>query len=145
MRIEVHEKEVQQEPVNLEHTEVMERDPYAGKRDIAYKVTQAIYLIFGVTVGLVAIRFILRVLGASPNADFAGLIYNITAPLVQPFVGLFGITQADGAVFEPQSIVAMIVYALVGWLIGRLALILWGETRTARVRTTTHEKTSLDS
>jgi hypothetical protein len=84
-------------------------------------------------------------LGASPNADFGALIYGITAPLVQPFVGLFGTSQLDGAVFEPQSLDAIIVYALVGWLLGKVVSILMGETRTARVQTTTHEKTSLDS
>ncbi len=144
MRTETNEREVQREPLDVEHTQVVDKDPYAGKRDAAYRVMQAIYLVFGVITGLVAIRFILRALGASPNADFAAFVYGITEPLVRPFVGLFGTPQLDGAVFEPQSLVAIIVYALVGWLLGRLVSILMGETRTARVRTTTHEKTSLD-
>jgi len=144
MRTETNEREVQREPLDVEHTQVVDKDPYAGKRDVAYRVMQAVYLVFGVITGLVAIRFILRALGASPNADFAAFVYGITEPLVRPFVGLFGTPQLDGAVFEPQSVVAIIVYALVGWLLGRLVSILMGETRTARVRTTTHEKTSLD-
>ena len=144
MRTETNEREVQREPLDVEHTQVVDKDPYAGKRDVAYRVMQAVCLVFGVITGLVAIRFILRALGASPNADFAAFVYGITEPLVRPFVGLFGTPQLDGAVFEPQSVVAIIVYALVGWLLGRLVSILMGETRTARVRTTTHEKTSLD-
>jgi uncharacterized protein YggT (Ycf19 family) len=145
MRTERHEKEVQREPLDVDHTRVVDRDPYAGKRDMAYRLMQATYLIFGIIAGLVAIRFVLRALGASPNADFASFIYGITAPLVQPFVGLFGTTQLDGAVLELHSLIAIIVYALVGWLLGKLVSILIGETRTARVQTTTHEKTSVDS
>jgi uncharacterized protein YggT (Ycf19 family) len=140
MRTETHEREVQQEPLDVEHTQVVDKDPYAGKRDMAFRVMQAIYLIFGVIAGLVAIRFILRALGASPNADFGAFIYGLTEPLVRPFTGLFGTTQIDGAVFEPQSLVAIIVYALVGWLLGKVVSILMGETRTAHMRTTTHEK-----
>lgn len=145
MRTQTQEREVRQEPLDVEHTQVVDRDPYAGKRDTAYRVTQAIYLIFGVIAGLVAVRFILRALGASPNADFGAFIYGLTEPLVRPFVGLFGTSQVDGAVFEPQSLVAIIVYALVGWLLGRLVAIRMGETRTAQVRTTTHEKTNVDA
>ena len=140
MGTEMREREVRREPLDVDQTQVVEKDPYAGKRDAAYRVMQAIYLIFGVIAGLVAIRFILKALGAGPNADFVGFIYGVTAPLVQPFVGLFGTTQRDGAVFEPQSLVAILIYALVGWLLVRLVSILMGETRTARVQTTTHEK-----
>jgi YggT family protein len=142
MRTETREREVQQEPLEVEHTQIVDKDPYAGKRDTAYRVMQGIYLIFGIIAGLVGIRFILRALGASPNADFAAFIYGVTEPLVRPFTGLFGTTQVDGAVFEPQSLVAIIIYALVGWLLGKLVTILIGETRTGRVQTTTHEDTS---
>lgn len=124
----------------VEHTEVVDRDPYAGQRSAAYKVMQAVHLIFGVVVGLVGIRFILKALGANPNADFAAFMYNLTQPLVAPFVGLFGTPQADGVVIEPHSLVAIIVYALIGWVLGRLVWVIMGETRTGRVRSTIHER-----
>jgi hypothetical protein len=58
-------------------------------------------------------------------------IYGVTAPLVAPFYGLFGNPSAQGSVLEIHSIVALIVYALLAWLIVRLTWILVGETRSA--------------
>ena len=58
-------------------------------------------------------------------------IYGITAPLVAPFYGLFGNPSAQGSVLELHSLVALIVYALLAWLLGKLAWILVGDTRSA--------------
>jgi uncharacterized protein YggT (Ycf19 family) len=124
----------------VQHTEVIDHDPYAGQRGAAYKTMHAVHLIFGVIVGLVGIRFILKALGANQNADFAAFIYNITDPLVAPFAGLFGTPRVDAVVIELHSLVAIVVYALSGWLLGRLVWLLLGETRTGRVRSTIHER-----
>jgi hypothetical protein len=80
---------------------------------------------------LILIRFILKALGANPSAGFAQFIYGITAPLVAPFYGLFGNPSAQGSVLELHSIVALIVYALLAWLIAKLVWIVAGETRSA--------------
>ncbi len=116
---------------NVDRAEAVAYDPYAGRRMAAYRVTQMIYWIFGLIEGLIAIRFVLKALGANPNAGFAEFIYGITAPLVAPFVGLFGNPASQGSVLEMASIVALIVYALLAWLLGRLAWILVGDNRSA--------------
>jgi hypothetical protein len=84
---------------------------------------------------LIAIRLVLRALGASPDGGFAQFIYGLTGPLIAPFVGLFGNPQAGGSVLELHSIIALVVYALLGWLLGKLVWLLVGESRSA-VRTT---------
>ena len=56
---------------------------------------------------------------------------TVTAPLVAPFYGLFGNPSAQGSVLELHSLVALIVYALLAWLLGKLAWILVGDTRSA--------------
>lgn len=128
---EPHEHVTRSEPVvGAEHVEAVVTDPYARRRGAAYKARQAIYLIFGILEGLIAIRFILRVLDANPGAGFASFIYGVTAPLLAPFVGLFGTPQFNGSVLELHSIVAIIVYALVAWVLGKVAWLLLGETRT---------------
>lgn len=106
-------------------------DPYAGRRQTSRRLVQAIYLLFGVIEALIAIRFVLRVLGANPAAGFATFIYGITAPLIAPFVGLFGNPQFDGSVLEWHSLVAVVVYALLAWLIAKVVWLLVGETRSA--------------
>ena len=113
-------------------------DPYAARRMKTFKLTQAIYLLFAILEGLLAIRFVLRVLGANPAAGFAQLVYGITAPFMAPFVGLFGEPTFGASVFEWTALVAMIVYVLLAWVIVRLVWLAAGETRTAAVTRSTH-------
>ena len=121
----------------VDRSEAVAYDPYAGRRMAAYRVQQLIYWIFGLIEGLIAIRFVLKALGANPSAGFAEFIYAITAPLVAPFVGLFGNPTGQGSVLEMASIVALIVYALLAWLLSRLAWILLADNRSAvKTRTT---------
>ncbi len=125
----------------VDRTESVAYDPYESRRLAALRVTQLIYWLFGLVEGLIAIRFVLKALGANPSAGFAEFVYGITNVLVAPFVGLFGNPQAQGSVLELNSIVALIVYGLLAWLLGRLAWILVGETRSA----VTTRSTSIDS
>lgn len=115
----------------VERVETVAYDPYANRRLAAYRITQLIYWIFGLIEGLILIRFALKALGANPAAGFAQFIYGITAPLVAPFYGLFGNPTAQGSVLELHSIVALIVYGLLAWLLAKLAWILVGDTRSA--------------
>jgi hypothetical protein len=115
----------------VDHVDAVAYDPFQQRRMTAYRVTQLIYLVFGIIEGLIAIRFVLKALGANPNAGFAEFIYGFTHPLILPFIGLFGNPAAQGSILEINSIVALIVYALVGWLLAKLAWILLGETRSA--------------
>jgi YggT family protein len=116
---------------DVDRVEAVAYDPYANRRVAAYRVTQLVYWIFGLVEGLIAIRFVLKALGANPSAGFAEFIYGISYPLVLPFVGLFGNWQAQGSILEVHSVVALIVYALLAWLLGRLVWILVGEHRSA--------------
>jgi hypothetical protein len=115
----------------MDRVESVAYDPFEGRRLAAYRITQLVYWIFGLIEGLIAIRFILRAFGANPSAGFAQFIYGITAPLVAPFFGLFSNPSSQGSILELHSIVALIVYALLAWLIGRLVWILVGESRSA--------------
>src|ERR1700730_10486181 len=103
----------------LDRTESVAYDPYANKRMTAYRVTQLVYWIFGLIEGLIVIRLVLKLLGANPAAGFAQFMYGITGPLVAPFYGLFGNPSAQGSVLELHSIVALVVYALLAWVISR--------------------------
>ena len=115
----------------VDRTESVAYDPYENRRLMVHRAQQLIYWVFGLIEGLVAIRFVLKALGANPSAGFAEFIYGITGVLVAPFVGLFGTPQAQGSVLELNSIVALVVYALIAMLLARLAWILAGDTRSA--------------
>src|SRR5579871_410169 len=102
---------------SVDHTATTTTDALATRRLTAARVVQVIYLVFGVIEALIAIRIVLHALGANPNAGFAQFIYGLTGPLVAPFAGLFGNPQVNTSVLELQSIVALVVYALMAWLL----------------------------
>jgi hypothetical protein len=122
---------VERPGAGVERSEAVAYDPFANRRLAAHRTVQLVYWVFGLIEGLIVIRFVLKALGANPSAGFAEFIYGITAPLVAPFYGLFGNPSAQGSVLELHSLVALIVYGLLAWLLGKLAWILVGETRSA--------------
>ena len=101
---------------------------YANRRPVARRrryttarIARFIYFIFGLINSLIAIRFVFRLLGARPANDFASLIYDVTYPFVAPFIGLFGREPSfNRSVVEYSSLVAIIVYALLAYMLVRL-------------------------
>jgi len=98
----------------------------AYQEALAVRFTQVIWLLTGLLVGLIGIRFVLKLLAANPGAGFAQFIYSVTDLFMAPFAGLTATPSAAGVVLELPALVAMIVYALLGWLIVRLIWILFG-------------------
>ncbi|MDP9383524.1 MAG: YggT family protein [Chloroflexota bacterium] len=88
------------------------------RRSLA-RTARLIYFVFGVIESLIAIRALLRLLGANP-VGFARFIYDITYPFVAPFIGLFREPRLGVAVLEFSSLVAIIVYALLAYALVRL-------------------------
>lgn len=76
-----------------------------------------VWLITAVVDVALAMRFIFMLLGASTQAAFASLLYGLTFPLVAPFEGMFNTQSRGGSVLEPASLVAIVVYTLIGWVI----------------------------
>ena len=109
-------------------------NPYASRRATSTRAVQTIYLVFGLIEGLLLIRFFLRALAANAEAGFAQAIYAITGLLVAPFIGLFGTPQiAPGAALELSTVIALIVYGVIGWLLARAAWLIFGESRSSSV------------
>lgn len=83
-----------------------------------------VYFVGGILIALLAIRFLLALLGANPGNAFANFIYTTSHPFVSPFFGLFSYNQTLGrARFELYTLIAIVVYALVMALLARLVTI----------------------
>jgi len=93
------------------------------------KISQFIWLGFGVLEGLISLRILLKLIAANPQSPFAHLIYEITRPFLAPFVGLTPSPAANGVVLEIHSIVALFVYALISVLIERLIWIIFSRPK----------------
>jgi hypothetical protein len=78
------------------------------------RAIQAVWWVVGFIDVLIAIRFVLKLFGANP-APFVRFMYDVTWPLVAPFHGIFNTAQEGRSVLEPESLVAIAIYALIGW------------------------------
>jgi len=90
-----------------------------------------VYFIFGILEILLVFRFVLKLLGANPSSGFVNFIYNLSAIFIAPFTGIFNTSTTDGAVtasvFEPATLVALIVYAFLAWGIITLIRVISGK------------------
>lgn len=85
------------------------------------RVTEAIYLLFGIIDGLLLIRLVLKLLGANPHVGFASFIYGVTDFLLAPFRGLLPTYVSGQSVFELSLIIAILIYSLLALALVRLA------------------------
>jgi len=90
-----------------------------------------IYFLFGFLEILLAFRFIFKLTGANISSGFVNLIYDLTGIFVIPFEGIFRRGSAEimdsTSIFEPATIVAILVYGIIAWGIVKLIRISSGE------------------
>ena len=85
-----------------------------------YRGTQIVWYIVGVVEVLLGFRFILKLLAANPEAGFTSFVYLITLPFEAPFLNVLSIPRVEGSVLEWTTLLAMLVYFLIGWAIIKL-------------------------
>lgn len=118
----VHEEHVVQD-VNLEY------------REAVYKISQFIWLLFGGLEALIGIRVILMLIGANPANLFTAFVYQLSELFLWPFRNIVANPAFQNHVLEITSIIAMIVYPLIGWAIVRLIWVLFYRAPSSQVTT----------
>ena len=93
------------------------------------RITGLIQLGFGVLNGLIGLRFLLKLMAANPVNPFASLIYFITSPFLWMFQGLTRTPAFEGIEIEFFSLIAIVVYSLIGWVIIQLLWILFSRMK----------------
>ena len=86
--------------------------PPPGYNSRAVQITWFVIGLIGV---LMAMRFFLKLTGASSQAEFVSFVYGVSGPLVAPFRGVFPDSGQGFFVYEPSTLVALAVYLLLGW------------------------------
>lgn len=77
-----------------------------------------IEFVTNIVVGLLGIRIILKMFGASTTAPFVIWIYDTTKPILSPFQGMFPSPEiAPRLTLEFSAIFALVVYSFVGYLL----------------------------
>jgi uncharacterized protein YggT (Ycf19 family) len=71
--------------------------------------------VIGIIDVFIAARFLGKLFGASAQSAFVNFIYQVSSPMVAPFTGIFGNGGSSTNTFETASLVAIAVYAVIGW------------------------------
>jgi hypothetical protein len=109
---EVRETNVQEGATNVQRQTIAQTTQADG-RVVASRV---VWYIVGFIIVLLVLRLVLLLLGANDNNAFVGFVYALSGVFAWPFYGIFSYQPAYGqSVLEVSSLVAIAVYALVGW------------------------------
>lgn len=108
--------ETEEVPV-VERERVVDRE-VVGERN---RLEDVIWFITAIIATLLLVRFVLLLFGAREGTPFVDFWYGISSPLVAPFAGMFGnsdtFTEYAGSRLEVESLVALLIYSLLAYLI----------------------------
>lgn len=103
-------------------------DLYYRRRIIYARVVNVVWTVIGLIEALIGLRVLLRLIAANPDNPFVRFIYDFSGVFVSPFLGIVRDPSSGGAVLEINSLIAMLVYLLIGWAAVRLIWLLFDTT-----------------
>jgi uncharacterized protein YggT (Ycf19 family) len=89
--------------------------PQAAAGRYQYKVAASIWFVAAVIDLLLAGDFVVRLLGATKSSAFVNFIYQVSAIFSTPFHGIWPAVTNRASYFDPADLVAIVVYAVIGW------------------------------
>lgn len=100
-------------------------EPTSPKAEYRMSIAErVVYLVGGIIISLLALRFLLSLLGANRGNAFADFIYDTSHPFVSPFFGLFNYEEQFGTSrFEYETLIAIVVYVIIIAIVARLVTI----------------------
>jgi len=104
-----------QEPTSTPASPRVERASVTEIGRYNFRAAAVVGFIVGVVDILIAARFLGKLFGAPSQSAFVNFIYQVSGPLVAPFTGIFGNSGSITNTFETASLVAIVVYAVIGW------------------------------
>ena len=124
-------------PNTVSEVQTTQREPERERRIFTFKATQLVWIFLGILEALLALRFVLKLIGANEASPFAIFIYGFTKLFLWPFAGLTGTPAAGAMVLEFTTLIAMVVYALIAWAIERIIFVIFYRPRGPVTETTT--------
>jgi len=103
-----------------EYVEKTTEDTVAERMNLIGKINGIVWFLFGILEALIGMRVLLKLLGANELNGFVNFIYDITYPFLAPFFGIVGTPSSNGSVLEVSSLIAMLVYLFIAWIITTL-------------------------
>ena len=103
-------------------------------RIIASRASHTVWTIVGFIEALVAIRVILKLIGANAANSFVNFIYGFSDFFVKPFLGIVSDPTSGKSILEINSLIAMLVYLLVGWAVVRVIWLIYDVSAPTKTR-----------
>ena len=128
---------------SVSEVQTTQKEPGAERRIFTFKATQVIWLLLSIFEALLALRFVLKLIGANPASPFAAVLYGFTGLFLLPFAGLIGTPAAGGMVLEISTLIAMLVYGLIAWAVERIIFVIFYRPRGPVTQTTTTDQRTL--
>lgn len=130
MQPEKQETEIRESNTTVGDTSVQKQTVATSVQTSGVVIAQRIvWFIAGIISIIIALRFVLLLLGANQSAGFTDFVYSLSGAFVAPFNGIFGQPTYGTSVFEVSSLLAIAVYLLIAWGITKLLTI--GQPREA--------------
>jgi hypothetical protein len=122
-------KERRMSPNTISEVQSTQKEAERERRNFSFKITQLVWLFLGILEALLALRFVLKLIGANQASPIAVFIYGFTKLFLWPFAGLTGTPAAGAMVLEFTTLIAMVVYALIAWGIERILWVIFYRPR----------------
>jgi len=124
----------------VSEVQTTQKEPERERRIFTFKATQLIWLFLGILEGLLALRFVLKLIAANPDSPIAVFIYGFTGLFLWPFSGLTVTPSAAGMELELSTMIAMVVYGLLAWAVERIVWVIFYRPRSPVTQTTTTDQ-----
>jgi hypothetical protein len=94
------------------------RDAAAKQRKRLFQFNWIMGTLLGLLEVLLGLRFTFKLLAANPNSSLVAFIHGVAGVFTAPFTSLFGTPTFGGPNVEVTTLIAMVFYALLFWILG---------------------------
>lgn len=113
-----------------------QREPDQERRIFSFKLTQLVWVAFGILETMIFLRILLKLIAANPDSPIVSMIYGFTNLFLFPFEGMTATPASNGMVLEISSLFAMLIYGLIGWVVERIIWVIFYRPRGNSVSVT---------
>jgi len=127
-----HEEVVDRNVEKNQHLNLGEKVHGINTADQNSNIARAVYIVYfvgGALILLLGVRVLLHVLGVNMDNGFASFINLLSGLFVAPFASLLENPSVGAFVLEVTTGIAMIVYAILTWLVGQGIWLVGSRTR----------------
>jgi hypothetical protein len=139
MPVDRREETVVTQQPGYESTEQIVHDVAAERWLSFIQAQRTVWTILTVLEVFLGLRFFLKWIAANPNSVFAAFLYRLTDLVLWPFAGLVGNATNGDSILEVTTLLAMLIYAVLFWVVLRVLMLTAYRPSAITVKRSVHE------